>query len=196
MNVKNNPCIEAPEAWIDRHGDYLYRYALSRTRRSEIAEDLVQETFLAAWRSRDKFGGRSSLRTWLVSILRRKLVDKLRHGMREQLATDVAEVDLATNEIFDHRGRWRRPPGEWDELCPDTPSRKREFWETIAGCLGKLPDRMRRTFVFRHIAEAEPAQVCRELGVTASNFWVLLHRARLRMHQCLERNWIRNGEWE
>lgn len=196
MKLESSSDAEAPEAWIESHGDYLFRYALSRTRRTEAAEDLVQETFLAAWRGRRKFAGRSSLRTWLVGILRRKLVDKLRRGVREQLATDLAADDPTTDDLFDHRGRWRRPPGEWDDVRPDTVGRKREFWETVAGCLGKLPERMRRAFVFRHLSDDDPADACRELGVSPSNLWVLLHRARLRLHRCLERRWIQAGEWE
>ncbi len=196
MNVKSIPDAEAPEDWIERHGDYLYRYALNRTRRTEAAEDLVQETFLAAWQGRAKFAGRSSLRTWLVSILRRKLVNRLRRSAKEKLATDIAGIDPMTDDLFDHRGRWRRPPGEWDDVHPETAGRKREFWEAVAGCVSKLPDRMRRAFVFRHLVEGEPAEACRELGVSANNLWVLLHRARLRLNQCLDRNWVRAGEQE
>ena len=82
-----------PREWVDRHGDFLYRFAMARVRRADVAEDLVQETLLAAWRGRARFAGRSSERTWLTSILKRKAIDWLRRRVLERLqsASDVTD---------------------------------------------------------------------------------------------------------
>ena len=179
-----------PRGWLERHGDYLYRYARSRRADADAAEDLVQETLLAAWRGRREFAGRASERTWLTGILKRKLVDRLRRRVRERVEfrADLGDDSFA-DALFTRKGFWRVTPAAWGRGDPTGPAERAEFWGVLAACLGKLPPRMRDAFALRYLDGAAGEDVCRDLGITPANFWVLLHRARLRMCHCLTENW-------
>jgi RNA polymerase sigma-70 factor (ECF subfamily) len=178
-----------PRAWLERHGDYLYRFAVARVRRADVAEDLVQETLLAAWKGRAEFAGQASERTWLTAILKRKVIDWLRRQVRERLC-ETAAPDRFAADLFTRRGAWRKPPGRWDRDDPAGPLDREEFWAALSACLDKLPPRFHEAFVLRYLDEAAGDEVCRELGLTPANLWVVLHRARLRMWWCLSRNWF------
>jgi RNA polymerase sigma-70 factor (TIGR02943 family) len=181
-----------PTAWVDQHGDALFRFALFRVGRAELAEDLVQETFLAAWRGREAFAGRSSERTWLMGILKNKIADHLRRRNRdkqevEPIATDILE------ELFDDRGHWRNPPPR----CTADPAadlERAEFHETLRRCLGKLPGRWAAAFCLREMDGLPSEDVREALGVSAANLWTLLHRARLSLCRCLDLNWFGHQE--
>jgi RNA polymerase sigma-70 factor (TIGR02943 family) len=189
QHLRGQAMATDPARWVDEHGDYLFRFALSRLRRREAAEDLVQETFLAALRARERFAGASSERTWLVGILKRKIVDHLRRTGREQPAGDLAAVDRWADGLFDERGHWRKKPGKWP-ADPSAALEKTEFWSIFSRCLGKLPERLANAFVLREVEELDSHEVCKVLGVSANNLWVMLHRARLGLWRCLEINWF------
>jgi RNA polymerase sigma-70 factor (ECF subfamily) len=174
---------------VERYGDYLYRYALARLRRPEAAEDATQETFLAALRGRDQFAGASSERTWLVAILKRKIADHLRRKYRDRPTSDLTAVDKWADALFDKRGHWKDKPGRWDS-DPSAVLEQKEFWAVFRACLGKLPGRMADVFTLREVEGLESPNVCKALNISASNLWVLLHRARLRLWKCLEFNWL------
>jgi len=178
-----------PRTWFERHGDYLYRFAVARVRRPDAAEDLVQETLLAAWKARDEFDGRATERTWLTAILKRKAVDWLRRRVREQVRLAAPTADRFADDLFDRRGEWKTAPGRWDRGAVE-PLDREGFWATFHGCLDKLPERLHAVFALRYLDEAAGDAVCRELGLTPSNLWVMLHRARLRMWWCLSKNWF------
>lgn len=191
----NDPSAEPPadpHAWVERYGDYLYRFALSRVRRADVAEDLVQDTLLAAWRGLERFAGQASVQTWLTAILKRRVIDWLRQQLRER-ATLESEPDPIATGLFTRRGEWRMPPGRVDRGDPAAALDREEFWEVLRGCLGKLPTRLHNAFVLRYLDEVAGAEVCRELGISPTNLWVILHRARLRMWWCLSRNWYGEG---
>jgi RNA polymerase sigma-70 factor (TIGR02943 family) len=179
-----------PANWVEKHGDYLFRYSLSRLRQPEEAEDLVQETFLSALRAQEQFAGHSSERTWLFCILKRKIVDRLRRKGRERPVSDFAAADQWADNLFDERGHWKRGPGEWGD-DPISTFEKKEFWSVFSRCLGKLPQRLADDFTLREVEDLEGREVCKALDVSASNLWVMLHRARLRLWRCLELNWFR-----
>jgi RNA polymerase sigma-70 factor (ECF subfamily) len=178
-----------PAKWVDEHGDYLFRYALSRLRQRDVAEDLVQETFLAALRGRDRFAGASSERTWLVGILKRKIVDHLRRKAHEQPVSDVTDSDRWAEALFDERGHWKKKPGQWP-ADPSAAFEKQEFWAIFTACLRKLPERLANAFTLREVEELDSQEVCKVLNVSANNLWVMLHRARLGLWRCLEVNWF------
>jgi RNA polymerase sigma-70 factor (ECF subfamily) len=178
-----------PATWVDEHGDHLFRFALSRLRQRDVAEDLVQETFLAALRARDRFVGASSERTWLVGILKRKIVDHLRRKSHEQPASDLSASDRWVETLFDERGNWKKKPGQWP-ADPGAAFEKEEFWAAFADCLRKLPERLAHAFVLREMEEVDSPEICKVLNVSANNLWVMLYRARLGLWRCLEINWF------
>jgi len=183
-----------PEHWVDQHGDYLFRYALLRLRDPELAEDVVQEIFLAALQAREKFSGRSSERTWLVGILKHKIVDHIRKASRERPFSDIeSSADAADTlhpmeKLFDEKGKWKVAPIEW--TGPNTVLERKEFWEVFERCLSDLPARLCDAFSLREMDGLSTEEVCNVLHVSATNFWVMLHRARMRLRRCLEINWF------
>jgi RNA polymerase sigma-70 factor (TIGR02943 family) len=184
---EDSPCGQSlpdPGEWLQRYGDALYRYALARLRRSHEAEEAVQETLLAAFKARHQFQERSVPLTWLIGILKRKIVDRMRAAARKPADTDPADLDA----WFDASNHWREPLGRWAD--PAQFAERSEFWQVVRGCLAKLPGRMAEAFTLRTINDQEPAEVCRDLAISPENLWVLLHRARLRLTRCLQINWF------
>jgi RNA polymerase sigma-70 factor (TIGR02943 family) len=176
-----------PATWVDRHGDYLFRYALARLRQANLAEDLVQEAFLGALQGRDQFAGVSSERTWLVSILKRKIIDHLRRHHQEQPLSDIAP-DGWMDALFDKCGHWKKKPAKW--ASPSGACENAEFWNTFSHCLAKLPSRLAEAFSLRAIDDLPSAEVCKVLAVSPTNLWVMLHRARLQLWHCLDIHWF------
>jgi RNA polymerase sigma-70 factor (ECF subfamily) len=178
-----------PATWVDRHGDVLFRFALSRLGSRSAAEDLVQETFLAALRSGRTFAGRSTERTWFVGILKHKIVDYLRQHGRERPVSALNCSNEMDEELFDNKGWWQIRPGKWP-ADPSDALESNEFWESFRRCLDGLPQRLRTVFALREIDELSTAEVCQGLKVTPGNLGVLLYRARMGLRRCLEINWF------
>jgi RNA polymerase sigma-70 factor (TIGR02943 family) len=181
-------CLPPPEEWPARYGDILYAYALKRLRRTHEAEEAVQETLLAALRNRGQFQQRSSPRTWLIGILRRKILDRLRTAARQAAETDPAELDA----WFDATDHWRKTPRDWGD--PAAFAQREDFWRVLRGCLDGLPSQMAAAFTLRTMDEVDAKEVCQELAISPNNLWVLLHRARLRLMSCLQSNWFDSQE--
>jgi RNA polymerase sigma-70 factor (TIGR02943 family) len=195
-----NPAATAssdPERWVEEHGDCLYRYALLRVRRPEIAEDLVQETFFAAVRTSGSFRGRSSERSWLCGILKNKICDHFRKLGRETCFTDLEFLDDELSHKFVPEGFWNHESGpfEWKPEA-EVVMHRAEFWETFRNCLSKLPQRVADVFMLREMEELETEQICRDLNISPNNLWVMLHRARMALRECLEMNWFKNPQRE
>lgn len=183
-----------PDRWLNGHGDVLFRFAKTRVGRSEVAEDLVQETLLAALRSQQQFRGEADERTWLLAILKRKIIDHLRLRERESAFTSFDKPDEWVDDLFDQRERWKVAPGNW-ERGPGAAMERAEFWGVFSNCLGKLPQRMAEAFSQREIDQRPTEEICKELAISPSNLWVILYRARLRLWKCLDANWF-GGERE
>jgi len=196
--MKTNPdrqSILDPTYWLDHHGDYLYRYALMRVRDAAVAEDMLQETLLAAMSAYQEHEGRSSERTWLVGIMRHKIVDHFRRLAR------TPEFQMSSNEgseevnWFEQTGAWR---GHWREdqapvswrVDAITLSESREFWETLERCLTRLSPQMAAAFTLREIEGLSSDEVCEVLAITSNNLWVLLHRGRAKLRCMLEAEWF------
>jgi RNA polymerase sigma-70 factor (ECF subfamily) len=179
-----------PQAWLAEHGDALYRYARARVRDATAAEDLVQETLLAAWQARERYAGRAAERTWLIGILKNKLIDYLRRCNREQPFDPAADNDAEIEAMFepDPSAHWRRPPSVWEQ--PAECLEQKEFWAVFADCLERLPPRQAQALTFTLIDGLPAEEVCKVLALASTNLWVLLHRARLRIRQCLEDQWF------
>jgi len=182
-----------PRQWVDRHGDYLFRYALLRVRDAQTAEDLVQDTLLAAWQAVERFEGTTSERGWLTGILRHKILDHFRRQKRQPVQPLTEALPPELEDRFDDLGLWKPGPGagpaDWGEDAA-TLIQRREFLEALEQCLAKLPPRCADAFVLREMEAVESYRVQEVLGISASHFWVLLHRARLQLRQCLEQNWL------
>lgn len=183
-----------PERWVEDYGDALFGFAASRVRDRAIAQDLVQETFLAAIRAKDKFAGRSTERTWLFGILRNKLIDYYRRQSRE---TNLADLEAPLPEeqgAFGIAGPGKDGwvgglrPKPWE--TPQEILVSKEFHDVLAGCLSKLPGRIAQVFFLREMDGVSSEQICKDLGVSPNNVWVMLHRARMALRRCLEVHWF------
>ncbi len=185
------PAETGPENWVDEHGDCLYRYALVRVRLPEVAQDLVQDTLLAAIRSVDKFGGRSTERSWLFGILKNKIVDYYRKFGRETSFTDLEFCNDEFSEKFVPEGDWLHVAGpkQW-RPAPEEVTHRDEFWQTMRGCLGKLSPRVADVFMLREMDDMPSGEICEKLSISESNLYVMLHRARMALRECLETNWF------
>jgi RNA polymerase sigma-70 factor (ECF subfamily) len=181
--------IKDPETWVDEHGDALYRYALFRIQDVQVAEDLVQETFLAALRGKDSFAGRSSVRTWLFGIIKHKIIDHIRKVSRERPEEDIEAVANLSARSFDAQGGWTSQPAKWT-TDPALFFQQQEFWEMLQRCLADLPPRLHQAFTLRELDGLSTAEVRKILNVSATNGGVMLHRARMRLRDCLETRWF------
>lgn len=166
----------------------LLRYARAQLRNEAWAEDAVSETLLAALEKPQAFAGQSQLRTWLVGILKHKLIDQLRRQSREAtvLTTDdEADLDEA---LFRADGHWREAPRDWGD--PEHHLRQRQFFEVLEACVEHLPATQGRVFMMREWLELSSDDICKQLSISSTNLWVLLHRARLRLRDCLQQRWF------
>jgi RNA polymerase sigma-70 factor (TIGR02943 family) len=182
-----------PGRWVDEHGGCLYGYALMRVRMPEVAKDLVQETFLVGIRSLEKFAGRSSVRSWLVGILKNKILDYFRTAHRETSFTDMEFLADDGSQSFDADGPWNclNKPQQWRTEAEEV-THKEEFWQTVRDCLSKLPRRHSVVFMLREIDCLSTQEICRTVSISEDNLWVMLHRARMALRESLERNWFEN----
>lgn len=182
-----------PERWVDEHGDVLYRYALERVRKPEVAQDLVQETLLVAVRTREKFRGGSGIRSWLCGILKHKICDYYRKRGRETSFTDLEFLAEECADRFVPEGYWvhMNGPREWRPEADEVMHRD-EFWKVMRDCLAKLPERIATVFMMREMDEVESKEICATLSISDSNLWVMLHRARMALRECLAMNWFEN----
>lgn len=172
------------------HG-YLMRFARLQLRNDAWAEDAVSETMLAAIAKPQAFSGQSQLKTWLVGILKHKVIDALRANLREVNASDL-QGDRESDELdaigFKADGHFAERPADWGN--PDQDLNQQQFMVIMDACVSKLPPVQGRLFLMREWLEMDADEVCKELGITATNLYVQLHRARLRLRECLELNWF------
>ena len=191
MRGKSLPIVDADlfANELAAHRGYLLRVARLSLRDADVAEDVVQETLVAALSGRDGFSGRSSVRTWLTGILRHKIIDAIRQKQRQPIAAANfdEEVDLdAFDPLFTDDGAWEAPPADWGD--PENALSRHEFMEVLTRCLERLPPATARVFMMREIHELESDEICKELTITANNLWVILYRARMALRRCLEQN--------
>lgn len=177
-------------AQIESLRPYLLRYAALQLRNAEAAEDAVQEALAAALAGEANFAGRSGLRTWLTGILKHKIVDTIRRQSRERTASDL-EPDGDAGEfdgLFDRRGHWQEPPQPWEQ--PEGALGQKQFFVALEACLRALPGRTAQAFMMREHLGLETAEICKELAITPTHCWVMLHRARMALRLCLAKNWF------
>ena len=166
----------------------LMRFARTQLRNEAWAEDAVSETLLAALEKPQSFAGQSLLKTWLVGVLKHKVVDQLRRHAREATALSDDDAQSIDDGLFDNTGHWCAPPQDWGD--PQAFCGQRQFLEVMEVCVDQLPPVQGRVFMMREWLELDSVEICRELKITSSNLWVLLHRARLRLRECLLIRWF------
>jgi RNA polymerase sigma-70 factor (ECF subfamily) len=186
--------LSDPERWVEEHGDYLFKYALSRLRDPSRAEDMVQETFLAALKGGQNFQGRSAEKSWLVGILKNKICDYYRKASRETSFTDLEFYSAEEGDRFAGNGLMKDGwihelgPQEWSN--PGTSLDSEVFWRVYNDCAHKLPKNVAAVFTLREVDGIESKEICNLLKISDSNLWVMLHRARMALRRCLETNWF------
>lgn len=187
MSIKNE--LIDPEKWVDSYGDALYNYALIRIDDKHVAEELVQDTFVAALVGRGSFQGKSTIKTWLYSILKNKIADHLRRKYREKSSSLEDYSENYLDDFFDDRGEWLVKPTKWKD-APQQNFEQQEFLGVVRQCLERLPQKQNDAFRMREFDETGSEEICKVLGISSTNYWVLMHRARLVVRKCLENNWF------
>ncbi len=177
-----------PNTWIDRYSDYLFNYTIVRIDDAEIAKDIVQETFFAGLKSMKNFKGEASERTWLISILKRKIID---HYRKINSNKGKAEVRINYNSDSETEGDWleERVADPYDSTI-DGKIENKELGLAIHNCIQKLPEKQATIFKMKTIDGFETEAICNEFDITSSNLWVIIHRARTAMAKCIEKNWF------
>ena len=181
-----------PHKWVQAHADYLYAYSRARINDEEQARDLVQETFLAALEKVKTFEGRSSERTWLTAILRNKIIDTYRKKSSRPVDIELKQAEDEQADFFNAEdGHWNSGPSpkpfgidNYDPLA------SKEFNSILMKCMQKLPPLWLSVFTMKHMDDETTDTICGELKLTSSNFWVIIHRAKLNLRACLQKNWI------
>ncbi|MBI2306777.1 MAG: sigma-70 family RNA polymerase sigma factor [Rhodocyclales bacterium] len=179
---------------LNRLRPTLLRFAVLQLRDEQAAEDAVQDTLLAAFEGRARFAGRAQLKTWVVAILKNKIVDRIRQRSREAPLPEVGEYACESEEfdaLFAADGHWQEPPADWGD--PAKALEQGRFYEVLELCMKALPENLARVFLMREILEMETDEICKELAISSSNCWVVLYRARMRLRECLQLRWFGEG---
>lgn len=191
LNKPAEPILK-PHQWVDRYADYLYSFALARINDRDLAKDLVQETFLAALEKLGSFQAKSSERSWLTAILKYKIIDIYRKGRAEE-ADPINPIGAKgqPSDFFDStNGHWN--PGHFPErlgIEDKDPLLNEELAEILQRCLNKLPRLWLSVFTLKHVEEMATDSICDELNITPANFWVVIHRAKVNLRACIQKNW-------
>ncbi|TDO23365.1 sigma-70 family RNA polymerase sigma factor [Pedobacter duraquae] len=185
--------IASPGTWVSQYADYLFRYAMSRLNDEEQARDLVQETFLSGLEKLDNFKGISSEKTWLTAILKNKIIDIYRKkSSRSNQTVSTEETDYDRQDFFDpENGHWnnQHQPSPFAVEHEDLLVSK-EFNKILQQCMQKLPSLWFSVFSMKHLDDEATEFICTELKVTPANFWVIIHRTKVNLRSCLQKNWL------
>lgn len=191
---RNNETVQ-PEQWVDLYGDQLYRYALVRVRNTANAQDLVQDTFLSAYQSKDSYSGEASVRNWLFGILKHKIADHFRRIPRENIQSAIESLDEGFREQLQehgvHKGCWKKETGPVDWNSPDSSLSDEEFWKVLHECIGRLPRAAMQVFLLRELDGLKGGEICNTLKLTKNQYWVVMHRARAALQRCLQKHWFK-----
>jgi len=179
---------ETLKVWVEEHSQTLYKFAVSKIDDTEIAKDLVQDSFIAAYAGFENYKENSSPRTWLIGILKHKIADHYRSLYKNE---HISITQEGTSAFFDNVGMWdsKHIPKDFStdvNLLDDT-----EFLYVLNACIGKLPKKLNSAIQLKYYSDISSSQICKDLSITATNFWQMLHRAKLRLRECLEINWFK-----
>lgn len=195
-NMSANVNSLNPNKWIELYADYLFNYAIVRVNDSDMAQDLVQDTFLSALKAQTGFRGDSSEKTWLVTIMKRKIIDHYRKNSTRGIQDSLDSMQVAANydHFFDgdHGDHWNfdNVPQAWSEEQKELENK--EFYQILNKCLSLLPEKWAAVFNMKNFDDCSAEDICKELNVTPSNYWVIMHRSKLQLRECMEKNWYGN----
>lgn len=177
-----------PDSWVDQYSDLLLRYAIKRVPERDVAKDLVQDTFFTALRGKENFRGEISEKNWLFLILKSRILDHFKKKS-EVLSSELAANNDEDDRFFDDKGHWLKDmvPTEW---TTEKMVRNQEFQTVFEGCTDKLKESQRMVFTMKYLEDQDADEICKELNITSSNYWVLVHRAKLALRECIEMNWF------
>lgn len=180
--------ISSPDQWLPLYGDILYRYGLARVSNPDLAEDLVQETLLAAFKAKNNFAGQASEKTWMIGILKHKIIDSFRKSSREN-TQEFDEQVTSEDHYFNPKGSWQTELSAWSK--PDKSMEQEQFLSTLQKCINGLPQRMSQLFILRELEGMTNEEICEVMSISSSNnLWVILSRARVQLRHCLDVNWL------
>ena len=189
-----------PEHWTERYADYLYSYAYSRVSKQEVAEDLVQDTFFSALKAKESFQHTASEKTWLVSILKHKIIDYYRKKSTQN-ELNIFDKPVEGKDGFNEHyfeDTTSSNPGHWTEAGAPLPWKKdfetsvdsNEFYSILKRCIEKLPGKWAAAFTMKNMDDMDTEEICKALGITPSNYWVIMHRAKVQLRDCMGENWF------
>lgn len=178
-----------PNKWVILYADYLFNYAVTRVDNSDLAKDLVQETFFSGIKGKDSFRGLAAERTWLVSILKRKIID---HYRKINSIKGQKEVRVNFYPDGERKGSWIEEcvPQSWGNEAEKNIEND-ELKNALNYCIKQLPEKYRMVFLLKTVQNYETEEICNELEISSSNLWVIIHRARLQLRKCIEENWFK-----
>lgn len=181
--------VNDPKKWVEEYSDMLYQFALKRIADKEFAKDLVQETLISAWKNVHQFNASASFKTWIVTILKNKIID---HYRKTAVNNQSAMVD-AESVFFDEADHWREGyyPVEWQSTATaDKKLESAEFMKVLQSCKGKLKEIQQQVFALKYLEGMESEEICKILSMTSANYWVIIHRAKVQLRACLEKKWF------
>lgn len=176
---------------LDEYGDYLFRFALLKLKNTALAEDMVQETLISAMTAKDGFSSKASVRTWLTTIMKNKIIDHWRRQGREISAIDLmgdTDEDASVDEFFDKAGRWADMPNAFPN--PDAALESKQFWGIFEHCLSRLKPQQAEVFLAKEVHGMSSEEIAESYSLSSNNLWVLMHRARVALGKCLELHWV------
>ncbi len=183
--------LTPPEQWLEDYGDVLYRYALGRVRNPAVAEDLLQETLLSALKAQQNYSGTATTQTWLIGILKHKIIDFFRQKGREKEDTLDPQSSEIEQLLFDHEGHWQQALSNLPE--PENAMQQAQFLAVLESCIDRLPGRLARVFILRELENLDNDEICQILAISSiNNLWVMMSRARLQLRHCLEIQWLKH----
>ncbi|MDE3144292.1 MAG: sigma-70 family RNA polymerase sigma factor [Bacteroidota bacterium] len=181
-----------PNNWLKLYGDILYNYAMMRVNDSAIAEDLVQETFLSALKAIDTYKGIATEKNWLFAILKNKIIDFYRKRSAELTKTGVPDLQKVEDDWFNAEGSWNEKaiPNEW--AVSENLVERKDIQKIIDWCKNNLKELQQNVFTLKYLEDLNSDEICKVLNISSSNYWTIIHRARLQMRSCVEKHWVNN----
>ncbi|MEO5999658.1 MAG: sigma-70 family RNA polymerase sigma factor [Chitinophagaceae bacterium] len=185
-----------PQKWLDNYGDYLFSLAFIKLNNKQTAEDLVQDTLILAFKARESFEHNSSEKTWLTTILNNKIIDYYRkRDVLKNVTEYLSDTDAGFTEHFFYSadGHWlpETAPHSWEEQADGSVNRN-EFYKVLHQCIKKMPSKLVPVFMAKFLLDEHSDKICKDHNITSSNYWVIIHRAKVLMRSCLEKNWFQS----